>query len=63
VQVDGQIINLLMVQQGMAWVYDFFCSDEIYYKAENEAKNNYAGLWQQQKPTPPWIFRRTQKIK
>jgi endonuclease YncB( thermonuclease family) len=43
VQVDGQIINLLMVQQGMAWVYRRYCYEPAYYNAQREAKKTKSG--------------------
>lgn len=54
-------VNEEMVKQGWAWAYgeyyvEPFLSDFI--RAERRAKENRRGLWQQDKPVPPWEYRR-----
>lgn len=57
VWVNGQDANLEQVKRGMAWVYEKYASDPIYFAAERAAKSGRVGLWNQPNPTPPWVFR------
>lgn len=57
VWVNGQDANLEQVKRGMAWVYEKYASDPAYFAAERAAKSGRIGLWNQQNPTPPWVFR------
>lgn len=56
--------NLAMLTVGLAWWYRFY-KDELsaedqgrYEFAEKEARAKKAGLWQDDKPTPPWDWPR-----
>ena len=52
-------INIKMIEHGYAWVYriDGKPTDPNMCKYEQKAKNQSIGLWTQEKPIPPWIFR------
>ena len=54
----GKDINLIQVKDGSAWVYDKYCDNSEYYKAEKNAKKNNDGLWGSDDPVAPWKFRR-----
>lgn len=58
---DNKNINLQMVKDGFAWHYKHFSKSETLAKAEEFARKNKLGLWKDQKPTPPWDYRRKQK--
>lgn len=64
VHVGGVDCNLRQVQQGLAWHYKRYVSeqqaaDKIQYDAaEAAARNSRLGLWQESSPIPPWDFRR-----
>jgi endonuclease YncB( thermonuclease family) len=61
--VDGRDVGLEMVQEGMAWVYDLYITEaslevqESYHKAQEKAKADRQGLWNDPGAIPPWIFR------
>jgi endonuclease YncB( thermonuclease family) len=56
--------NLEQVRAGLAWVYTDY-EDELtprdrslYHEAERHADSLHAGLWRENNPLPPWMFRR-----
>lgn len=49
--------NAAMVEQGFAWVYDRYVKDETLYTLQRYAKANGLGLWRDQSPVQPWIYR------
>lgn len=56
---DGSILNLRMVENGMAAVYRRYCNDSQYLKAEAKAKTQGKGIWE----VPglhraPWKYRK-----
>lgn len=57
---DGLDTNLQQVKRGMAWVYRKYSHEQNYVDAENIAKSAKIGLWQDQSPTPPWEWRRSE---
>lgn len=59
--VDGLEVNLEMVRRGMAWVYREFNKDKKYLEAEEIARRSELGLWKDKNPTPPWLFRKSEK--
>jgi len=63
---DNRNINVDMVKEGKAVVYQKYlsnCSDSqtSLLQAQNTAKENGLGLWNQQVPEMPWDFRRGKK--
>lgn len=63
IKVDGQSINLAMVQRGAAFVYLNYlkpCKDlrpEL-MAAEQKARDGKIGVWSQEKICKPWDFRK-----
>jgi endonuclease YncB( thermonuclease family) len=61
-----QDINLTMVQAGMAWHYKRYAHEQTqnqaanYAQSEQVARTEGRGLWQHAKPTPPWMWRKSQ---
>jgi endonuclease YncB( thermonuclease family) len=61
---DDLDVGLEQIRRGMAWHYDFFAerqsegAREAYTDAEAEAVREERGLWSEEKPMPPWQFRR-----
>lgn len=54
-------VNEEIVRAGYAWVYRYFCKDEIcqdWLTLEAEARGGRIGLWSHPDPIPPWEFRR-----
>ncbi len=62
--VDGQDVNLEQVKAGMAWFYRYYQKElsrenrKRYAQAEDQARANKKGLWQDKNPMPPWEWRR-----
>lgn len=56
-------INLEMVQDGMAWHYKRYSKNAALADAEIAARRQRIGLWADKEPTPPWDFRKQQKVK
>lgn len=66
---DGLDVNLEQVRSGMAWWYVQYQNEqtatqrEAYRVAEQEARTAKRGLWSDSAATPPWEYRRSQKMK
>jgi endonuclease YncB( thermonuclease family) len=64
VLVNGQDVNLVQVERGMAWFYRQYQREQspndqrLYEAAEYAAKAEKRGLWRDADPVPPWEFRR-----
>lgn len=67
VYVNGEDVNLAMVNSGNAWHYKYYAKDQspddrnAYSKAENDARRLRSGIWAQSNPTAPWQWRQKQK--
>ena len=63
VLVNGQDVNLVQVERGMAWFYRQYQREQspndrrLYEAAEDAAKADRRGLWRDAAPVPPWVFR------
>ncbi len=61
IKKDGTDINLEMVRSGHAWAYRKHLRApyaSLYIDAEDKARRERAGIWQQDAPLPPWEFKR-----
>ena len=61
---DGRLLNELLLDEGLAWVYRAYCHDPRcagWLLKEQAAKTRGKGLWREKSPTPPWKWRRTHK--
>ena len=67
VLVNGQDVNLKQVQDGLAWYYKYYQSDQApvdrvaYSMAEIQARQARLGLWAEAHPIPPWDWRRGER--
>ena len=65
--LDGEDINLKLVNDGMAWHYKRFKSSQnkkdqiLYSNAEKYAKVNMLGLWAKELQIAPWQWRKNNK--
>jgi len=57
VMVDGQDVNLEMLEEGMAWHYEQYDHNKRLREAEQSARAAKKGLWADEKSVPPWEFR------
>lgn len=69
VLLDGSDVNLRQITAGLAWHYKAYEREQaeqerlVYSKAEDAARHQHLGLWQQPGPVPPWDFRRKERAK
>jgi micrococcal nuclease len=50
-----------MVKNGHAWFNSRYSMDYILALFQDEARKSKLGLWNAEKPTPPWVWRKIQK--
>lgn len=61
--LDGEDICLEQITRGMAWHYKQYAGEQSandrgrYAEAEKVARNSRLGLWQDEAPVPPWVWR------
>lgn len=64
VYLNGQDINLWLIENGMAWHYKKYADEQTsedrkkYSEAEETARSKRIGLWKEKDPTPPWDYGR-----
>jgi endonuclease YncB( thermonuclease family) len=58
---DKTELNLLLLQNGLAWHYKSFDKSKRYADAELYAQNRKAGLWASKNPVAPWEFRKEKR--
>ena len=56
--IDGRDVNLLMLEEGMAWHYKHYDHNARLARAEEEARAAKNGLWSDGDPVPPWEWRK-----
>jgi len=61
--LDDVDINLELIKNGSAWVYDYYSKSKIYKEQETIAKNAKIGLWslQENQIISPWEWRKQNK--
>lgn len=65
VLLNGEDVNLKQVSAGLAWVYTDYIKElsvqdrQQYSAAEAAANDAHIGLWQDEQPVAPWIYRKT----
>lgn len=59
--LTGDTLTRIMVLSGYAWHYKQYSRDAGLTTAENSARIARRGLWSDQRPTPPWIYRHRQR--
>ncbi len=63
--VNNRDVNLAMIQAGFAWHYKKYQSEQsssdrlLYAHAEEQARQQHAGLWRDPQPVPPWEWRKS----
>ncbi len=61
VDVDGQSLQSMLVENGYAWVYPRYCKKAIcneWEQLQEKAKQEKKGLWRKNNAVPPWQWRR-----
>ena len=59
---NGKDINQELLKKGYAWHNASLSSNNDLKALESNAKENKIGLWENEDPTPPWVFRRQQTM-
>ena len=57
IQCNGIDANYYLVEHGLAWFYKKYSHDFAISEAETNAKKLKLGLWSEENPTPPWVWR------
>lgn len=56
---DGKSLQALILEAGFAWVWPRYCKDCPEWEALQEtAQKDGRGLWADEKPIPPWEWRK-----
>lgn len=58
VYLDNRDINRELVEEGHAWAYRQYLTDQDFLTAEALARDLKLGLWGSPNPVPPWDWRR-----
>ena len=61
--LGAQDVNLTMISDGFAWNYAKYSKDKKFAEAEAEARIKKKGLWIDQNPVAPWVYRSKEKVK
>lgn len=67
ISIKGIDLNLVLVQEGLAWHYKQYAHEQAhgdaiaYASAEIDARARHVGIWQDSTPIPPWAYRKCQK--
>ena len=62
VMLNGKTdLRIEILKEGLAWTAERNPSQELETVKES-AKENSKGLWKQENPTPPWVYRRQQTM-
>ena len=59
--VDGESLNLALVENGFAWHFDRYSDDPDFADAEKQARKAKKGLWEDKRPVPPWEWRKRKR--
>jgi micrococcal nuclease len=51
-------VNAMMVKFGFAWVYEKYAKNSSLYDHQNQAKRKNLGLWSDNDPIAPWVWRK-----
>lgn len=64
ISLDGQSVNELQVDSGMAWEYSHFHRNKRYLSLNKQAQQSHRGLWAQtSQPVSPEQWRKTHLVK
>jgi endonuclease YncB( thermonuclease family) len=65
VRLKDRLINLELIEEGQAWVYERYCKlaslCRSFRQAQKRARESSVGLWRESDPKPPWEFRQNHR--
>ncbi len=59
--MESIYINAKMIKSGNAWVYRRYRSNTYLINLENHARSNKIGIWKDENPLEPWVYRKNYK--
>tara|TARA_B100000809_G_C14973560_1_gene471833 strand:- start:641 stop:826 length:186 start_codon:yes stop_codon:yes gene_type:complete len=54
-----EVINEHLIKIGLAWDYHYYSKSEVYANLQKLAKVNKVGLWIEDEPVEPRVWRKT----
>lgn len=62
VYYNGMNVNLHMLETGNAWWYKQYSKHNVEFRvAEEKARIEKLGLWKENNPIPPWVYRKEKR--
>ena len=61
---DNRCLNEELLKAGLAWVHIYYCKEvrcDRWYSYERKARQKQIGLWRDNFPVPPWVWKRKNK--
>jgi micrococcal nuclease len=55
---DGRNLSHIMVASGLAWRHIYYAKDPALISLEAKARKEHRGLWADNNPIPPWVWKR-----
>ena len=56
---DGSVLNEILIANGAVWWYRHYSKNEkVFQVLEEYAHKNRIGLWEQENPVAPWVYRK-----
>jgi endonuclease YncB( thermonuclease family) len=56
---DGSVLNEILIVNGAVWWYRHYSKNEkVFQVLEEYAQKNKIGLWEQENPVAPWVYRK-----
>ncbi len=59
---DGRDVGEELLRAGLAWWYRQYSRNRFLQQLEQQAREQRRGLWAEQDPVPPWLYRRMHPI-
>lgn len=63
---DGRCLNEELLKAGYSWVHIYYCREAIcdkWKEYEKDARRQRIGLWRDNAPIPPWVYKRNRMKK
>ena len=59
--IESIYVNAKMFKSGNSWVYNRYRSNTYLINLENHARSNKIGIWKNDNPMKPWVYRKSYK--
>lgn len=61
VPMGNTTLNELLLSEGLAWHYKKYDKNPVWAELETTARHNRKGLWRDEQPVEPWVWRKNKK--